>query len=69
VDEAVLGDEDGYIAHIVAQNPQIIGLGYDQTGEYVERLEQDLRAAGLETKIVRLQPFQPETFKTSKLAR
>ena len=69
VDEAVLGDEEGYVAHIVAQKPHFIGLGYDQVGEYVELLEEDLRMAGLETKIVRLQPYQPEVFKTSKLSR
>jgi cytidyltransferase-like protein len=69
VDEAVLGDEEGYVAHIVAQKPHIIALGYDQIGEYVDNLESDLRAEGLETKIVRLQPYQPDVFKTSKLSR
>ncbi len=67
VDEALLGDETGYLAHIVAVRPDSIALGYDQSGEYVEHLEADLRRAGLETKIVRLSAFRPEVYKTSKL--
>ena len=67
VDEAVLGDEEGYITHIAKVNPDIIALGYDQAGEYVEHLEEDLARAGLSPKIVRLKAFEPETYKTSKL--
>ncbi|MBI4088324.1 adenylyltransferase/cytidyltransferase family protein [Candidatus Kaiserbacteria bacterium] len=68
VDEAILGDKEGYISHIIAARPDIIALGYDQEGEYVERLEADLRAAGSSITVVRLRPFRPETYKTSKLA-
>ena len=67
VDEVVVGDEAGYINHIMAARPDIIALGYDQTGEYVEHLERDLTTAGLKSKVIRLQAFQPETYKTSKL--
>jgi FAD synthetase len=67
VDEAVLGDEMGYLQHILAARPDIIALGYDQRGEYVDHLERDLTGAGLHTKIVRLEPYQPDVFKTSKL--
>jgi cytidyltransferase-like protein len=67
VDEAVLGDSSGYMDHIRAVAPDIIALGYDQTGEYVEHLEADLKAAGLTTRIVRLEAHKPEEYKTSKL--
>lgn len=67
VDRAVLGDEVGFVAHINAEMPDIIALGYDQAGEYVENLEQELAAARLVPRIVRLVPYKPETFKTSKL--
>lgn len=67
VDEAVLGDETGYIEHVRAAWPDIIALGYDQSGEYVEHLENDLMHAGVSAKVVRLEAFKPETFKTSKL--
>lgn len=66
--EAVLGDEAGYMEHIRTNKPDIIALGYDQKGEYVENLEQDLRNAGLSVKIVRLKPHRPELYKTSKLS-
>lgn len=67
VDEVVLGDRDGYMRHIVDARPDIIALGYDQTGEYVKELQAELATAGLSTAIVRLKPFKPEIYKTSKL--
>lgn len=67
VDSAIFGDESGYVAHIVAEAPDIVALGYDQGGEYVEHLEDDLAAAGLQPRIVRLMPFKPDIYKTSKL--
>ncbi len=66
-DKVVLGDESGYIEHIIAHNPDVIALGYDQSGEYVENLENELKRVGLNTRVVRLKPFRPEIFKTSKL--
>lgn len=67
VDEVILGQEEGYIEHIIDAHPDIIALGYDQEGEYVSRLEKDLKAAGFEPRIVRLEAFKPEIYKTSKL--
>lgn len=68
VDEAVLGDENGYIEHIRRANPEIIALGYDQAGEYVEKLAEKLYEAGLLVRIVRLEAYKPEIYKTSKLS-
>ena len=68
VDEVVLGQEDGYIEHIIEAKPDIIALGYDQHGEYVDRLEKDLRGAGFLPKVVRLKAHEPHIYKTSKLA-
>lgn len=67
VNKAILGQKKGYVEHIARERPDIIALGYDQRGEYVENLEKDLRAAELSVQIVRLKPFQPELYKTSKL--
>lgn len=67
VDEALLGDEEGYVQHIRKIAPEIIALGYDQEGEYVENLEKDLYDAGLKTKIVRLRAHEPGKYKTSRL--
>ena len=68
VDEVGLGDEHGYMAHIAKILPDMIALGYDQSGEYVDQLENDLLDAGLKTRVVRLKPFKPDVYKTSKLA-
>ena len=67
VDEVVLGQEDGYIEHIAEAKPDIIALGYDQMGEFVDRLERDLTNVGVKAKVIRLKAFQPEKYKTSKL--
>ena len=67
VDDALLGDIEGHMQHIKAVNPDIIALGYDQMGEYVDHLEEELRAAHMHTQIVRLNAYQPEKFKTSLL--
>lgn len=69
VDKAVLGDEEGYIGHIRTNKPDIIALGYDQEGEFVENLEKDLRDAEMKTRVVRLAAFKPELYKTSKLSQ
>jgi glycerol-3-phosphate cytidylyltransferase-like family protein len=69
VDQAILGDESGYIEHIKAAAPDIIALGYDQMGEYVETLDRDLVAAGIAAKVVRLAGFRPDIYKTSKLQK
>lgn len=66
-DEVVLGNEVGYMDHIIAARPDIIVLGYDQASEYVDNLERDLRAADLTTEVVRLAAFEPDVYKTSKL--
>lgn len=68
VGRAVLGDDLGYMEHIVREKPDIIALGYDQTGEYVEHLARDLATAGLSTRVVRLKAFEPGTYKTSRLS-
>ena len=67
VDKAVLGDKQGFAKHIARETPDIIALGYDQKGEYVDELEAKLREVGLHPNIIRLQAYKPETFKTSKL--
>jgi cytidyltransferase-like protein len=67
VDEVVLGDREGFIGHIVLADPEVIGLGYDQHSFYVNELQAELDRAGLHTRVVRLKPFQPEIYKTSKL--
>lgn len=67
VDEVLLGDKDGFIEHIISSRPDVIALGYDQESEYVRDLQAELSKSGLETRIVRLKPFKPDIYKSSKL--
>lgn len=68
VDNVILGSLDDYISHIVSIAPDIIALGYDQTS-YTEGLEAKLKERGLDTKIIRLEPFEPDKYKSSILKR
>ena len=68
VDRAVIGDEIGYMKHILEEKPDVIALGYDQHGAYVDTLEKDIQESGLTVRVVRLKPYRPELYKTSKLA-
>ena len=67
MNKAVLGDEHGYMRHIQENAPDIIALGYDQRGEYVDSLEKALKDASMQTRVVRLHAYKPEAYKTSKL--
>ncbi len=55
--------EDKYQA-IKEENPDIIALGYDQR-TFVDKLAEVIRP---DAKIVRLQPYMPEIYKSSKIA-
>ena len=67
VDKAMLGDEVGYLKHIMEEKPDIIALGYDQSGEFVDDLEHDLEKEGMSVRVVRLAAHRPDVYKTSKL--
>ncbi|MDE2311517.1 MAG: adenylyltransferase/cytidyltransferase family protein [Patescibacteria group bacterium] len=66
VNQAVLAAAEDYLGHIVKLNPEIIGLGYDQTA-YTKGLVKRLRQKGLKVKIARLRPYQPQKYKSSLL--
>ncbi len=67
VDEALLGDGEGYVEHIRRMHPDVIALGYDQCGEYADTLTADLARAGISARVVRLLAHEPARFKTSLL--
>lgn len=58
-----LGDPDDYMQPIRDIGPDIIVLGYDQ------RMPPGLTEEALECKILRAEPHQPDTFKTSKIRK
>lgn len=63
-DKVRLGNlgKDRYQA-IREEEPDIIALGYDQVA-FVDKLRENIKD---NIKIVRLQPFQPEIYKSSKI--
>ena len=65
-DEAVLGDLENRYAAIEKFRPGVIALGYDQKAN-LEELKNKLQELGLQVEIVRLEAFQPEKWKSSKL--
>jgi FAD synthetase len=64
VDKAVLGNSDDKYKVIKKYKPNILALGYDQF-VFTYGLKQLFIKEGLNTKIVRLQAFEPKTFKSS----
>lgn len=65
-DRVVLGDPADSYAVIERFRPDVICLGYDQSA-FVDSLPEELRKRGLSAAIVRLAPFRPEVFKSSKI--
>lgn len=67
VDEAILGNRGDKFKVISDYRPDVICLGYDQDS-FVAGLREQLTARGLaETAIVRLEPYQPDVYKSSLL--
>jgi len=66
VDLALLGDKEDPYKVIEEQKPDIICIGYDQNS-YVDGLEEELKKRGINAKIVKLNAFMPEKYKSSKM--
>ncbi len=68
VDYAYLGNAANYFDVLTTHQPHIIALGYDQQ-TFSRDLHEELRAKGITAKIVRLPPFHPDTYKSSKIKK
>ncbi len=65
--KVILGNLGDKYRVIVNFNPDIICLGYDQNS-FTNNLYKELKRLGLsDTKIIRLNPYKPEIYKSSKL--
>jgi|TARA_B100000315_G_C14151854_1_gene396050 FAD synthetase len=62
--KVLIGNEDKYKV-LDDEKPDFICLGYDQDA-FVDDLEKEIIKRGLKTKIIRLEAFKPELYKTSK---
>ncbi len=65
---AILGGEGDKYAVISEIRPDTICLGYDQ-GAFTEKLADVLKERGIEAKIVRIEAFHPDRYKSSILNR
>ncbi|PSO45360.1 MAG: FAD synthase [Parcubacteria group bacterium QH_9_35_7] len=66
IDKAILGNKDDVYKVIKKNKPDIIALGYDQS-HFVDKLDSKLKEFNLNTKVVRLEPYQEDKFKSSKI--
>jgi FAD synthetase len=67
-DEIVLGSLEDRYAVIEKCRPSVIALGYDQDVDLPE-LTEKLKNLKLQAEIVRMQGYNPEKFKSSKLRK
>lgn len=63
----ILGDLENRYKVLETFRPDIIALGYDQKVD-IQELENKLEELDIRPKIVRLDPYEPEFYKSSKLA-
>ncbi len=69
VDLAVVGDGSDPYKVIVEHRPDIICLGYDQHNCFEEKLANKLKEYKLNVLLVRLNPYQADTYKSSLLRK
>ena len=65
-DRVILGDKEDKFKVIEEVRPDIIALGYDQKA-FTQRLKQECEKRNVAAKIVRLEAFMPEKYKSSLL--
>jgi len=63
-DEVVLGNLTDKYEVIRKHKPDVICLGYDQYA-FTQQLQKEIISEGLNTQIVRLDPFKPNLYKSS----
>jgi FAD synthetase len=63
VDVAFLGVPNNFVRSVRRVDPDLVVLGYDQRGDW----ERILADAGIEAKVVRCPPYQPDRLKSSVL--
>lgn len=66
VDLAILGDKEDPYKVLEEQKPDVICIGYDQDS-YVENLADEMKKRGINAEVVKLKPYMPEKYKSSKL--
>ncbi|MBU0596918.1 adenylyltransferase/cytidyltransferase family protein [Patescibacteria group bacterium] len=68
IDRVILGERQDVYKVIREERPDVIALGYDQK-IYVDLLADKISEFGLNSQIVRLVPYEPNKFKSSKIKK
>jgi len=68
IKKVVLGNITDKYKTLEKVKPDIICLGYDQTF-FVDNLEKELKKRKIKAKIIRLKPYKPELYKSSKFRK
>ena len=68
VDKVVLGDKTDTYTAFRRYRPDVVALGYDQEA-FVHGLLAIIREKQMRTKIVRLEAYRPELYKSKKLKK
>lgn len=64
VNKAVLGDRENKFEVIKRVKPDVICLGYDQI-HFTKGLDKRLKRMGIKCKVIRLEAYKPQRFKSS----
>src|SRR3989338_10025559 len=67
VDRAILGGEEDFFAHIKAEKPDVICLGYDQWAKEADVILELRRVGLLATEVYRLRPYKSQKAKSTHL--
>ena len=68
VDEAILGNKDNIFGIIEKIKPDVICLGYDQKTQKQE-VEDELKKREIKADVIRISPYMPHMYKSSKLRK
>ena len=66
LDEVILGNEEDPYLILEKYKPDVICLGYDQVS-FTDKLQDELMTRDISAKVVRLNPYKEEKYKSSKL--
>ena len=68
VDKAVLGNQGNIFDIVEDIKPDVICLGYDQKVQK-QQLEDELKKRGIKSEVVRIGPYMPNVYKSSRMGK
>lgn len=68
-DTVIIGSDSNPMKWLEKYTPEVICLGYDQRGKFVEQLPEEFEKLWLHTSIVRVPALEPEIYKSSLIKK